>query len=78
MKEGAVATRMLTCRQRVTGPDGNAGTIKFRLSPLPPFRLDLTAWTLRRRAENEVDRWDGTIYCRVLPVGGTPIEVAVT
>jgi DNA-3-methyladenine glycosylase II len=53
------------------------GTIKFHLSPLAPFRLDLTVWTLRRRAENLVDRWDGATYRRVLPVGGLPVEVSV-
>ncbi len=51
--------------------------VKFRLSPVAPFRLDLTVWTLRRRAENAVDRWDGATYRRVLPLGGTPVEVAV-
>jgi len=50
----------------------------FFLEPLAPFRLDLTAWTLRRRAENQVDRWDGTTYRRVLVVEGEPVEVAVS
>ena len=27
------------------------------LEPVPPFRLDLTVWTLRRRPDNAVDRW---------------------
>ena len=35
-------------------------------------------WTLRRRAENGVDRWDGTSYQRVLPLDGVPVEVTVT
>ena len=38
----------------------------FFLEPIPPFRLDLTAWTLRRRPHNAMDRWDGTTYRRVL------------
>ena len=32
----------------------------FELKPVSPFRLDLTVWTLRRRPDNVVDRWDGT------------------
>ena len=45
--------------------------------PLPPFRLDLTAWALRRRARNAIDRWDGFTYRRVIVVGGRPTELAV-
>jgi DNA-3-methyladenine glycosylase II len=47
------------------------------LEPLPPFRLDLTVWTLRRRPANVVDRWDGTTYRRVLSLPAGPVEVAV-
>jgi DNA-3-methyladenine glycosylase II len=50
----------------------------FLLEPVPPFRLDLTVWTLRRRPHNVVDRWDGTTYRRVLPLSAGPVEVAVT
>jgi DNA-3-methyladenine glycosylase II len=50
----------------------------FVLKPVPPFRLDLTVWTLRRRARNIIDRWDGTAYRRVLSLGDTPVEVEVT
>jgi len=49
----------------------------FQLKPKPPFRLDLTAWALRRRPDNIVDRWDGKIYSRVLLVDGRPTEVEV-
>jgi DNA-3-methyladenine glycosylase II len=49
----------------------------FSIKPIPPFRLDLTAWALRRRPENAIDRWDGSIYRRVLMVDGQAIEVAV-
>lgn len=42
-----------------------------------PFRLDLTAWALRRRRENTVDCWDGETYRRVLAVGDKPVMVAV-
>lgn len=48
------------------------------LRPRPPFRLDLTAWALRRRVRNEVDAWDGSTYRRVLVLGHEPVEVAVT
>jgi DNA-3-methyladenine glycosylase II len=51
--------------------------LNFALAPVPPFRLDLTAWTLRRTAANVVDRWDGTTYRRVLALEGGPAEVAV-
>lgn len=49
----------------------------FYLTPVPPFRLDFTVWTLRRRIENAIDRWDGETYRRVLPINGSPIELAV-
>ena len=45
--------------------------------PIPPFRLDLTVWALRRRPRNAIDRWDGTTYRRVILVGDTPTELAV-
>lgn len=50
----------------------------FVLEPTPPFRLDLTAWTLRRRPDNVIDRWDGQTYRRVLVEDGNPFEIAVT
>jgi len=78
MEDGAVATRMPGSRQRAAGHDGNVGSIKFHLSPHSPFRLDLTVWTLRRRTENAIDRWDGTTYRRVLPLDGASVEVAVS
>src|SRR6266576_610208 len=53
-------------------------TISFSLEPTPPFRLDLTAWALRRRPENIVDRWDGKNYRRVLVLEGRPVEIEVT
>lgn len=49
----------------------------FSIEPLPPFRLDLTVWTLRRRPNNGIDRWDGRVYRRVLILDGAPLEVAV-
>lgn len=50
----------------------------FQLKPVPPFRLDLTVWVLRRRSHNLVDRWDGETYRRVLVVQDQAVEVAVT
>jgi DNA-3-methyladenine glycosylase II len=48
------------------------------LRPLPPFRLDLTVWALRRREQNAIDTWDGHTYRRALLVDGAPVELAVT
>ncbi len=50
----------------------------FLVTPVPPFRLDLTVWTLRRRADNVVDRWDGDAYRRILVLGNHPVELGVT
>jgi DNA-3-methyladenine glycosylase II len=47
------------------------------LSPTPPFRLDLTAWALRRRPVNAIDRFDGTTYRRILVVADRAMVVAV-
>jgi DNA-3-methyladenine glycosylase II len=45
---------------------------------MPPFRLDLAVWVLRRRPQNAWDRWNGQTYRRVLTLGDQPVEVAVT
>jgi DNA-3-methyladenine glycosylase II len=50
----------------------------FQLKPVPPFRLDLTVWVLRRRAHNLMDRWDGQTYRRVLMAQDQAVEVAVS
>jgi DNA-3-methyladenine glycosylase II len=52
--------------------------ITFSLDPIPPFRLDLTAWALRRRPQNEVDFWDGETYRRVLVIRRKAVLVGVT
>lgn len=49
----------------------------FVVRPVPPFRLDLTVWALRRRPRNLIDRWDGTTYRRVIVIGGRPTELTV-
>ena len=61
-------------------PAEHASTPKqltFSVVPIAPFRLDLTAWALRRRPQNLVDRWDGTTYRRVIPFGDVPVDLAV-
>ena len=53
-------------------------SITFSLKPTPPFRLDLTAWAIRRRPDNQIDFWDGNTYQRVLVVRGKPVLIRVT
>jgi DNA-3-methyladenine glycosylase II len=50
---------------------------RFTLKVIPPFRLDLTVWALRRRPENKMDRWDGKTFCRGLVLNGKPVQIAV-
>jgi DNA-3-methyladenine glycosylase II len=50
----------------------------FWLDPLPPFRLDLTVWALRRKARNLIDQWDGACYTRVLLLDGQPVKMTVS
>jgi DNA-3-methyladenine glycosylase II len=57
---------------------GSAGR-RLRIEPRAPFRLDLTAWALRRRSHNAVDRWDAAAtYRRVLSFDGGPVALSVT
>ncbi len=49
----------------------------FELRASPPFRLDFTAWALRRRPENRIDRWEDGAYRRTLFVGDRRVEVTV-
>jgi DNA-3-methyladenine glycosylase II len=53
-------------------------SFSFEIEVVPPFRLDLTVWGLRRRPRNIVDRWDGTTYRRVLVLQGSAVAVAVS
>lgn len=59
--------------------EGSPHTFTFTLHPIPPFRLDLTVWALRRRPENFLDRWDGEFYRRALVLSehtsSNPIEI---
>lgn len=52
--------------------------ISFTLKPSPPFSLEFTAWALRRRLKNEVDRWDGKNYSRIFVYGGKAVKVSVS
>jgi DNA-3-methyladenine glycosylase II len=54
------------------------GQLSFSINPIPPFRLDLTAWAIRRRPENALDLWDGETYQRELAIQGKPVLVCVT
>ena len=47
------------------------------IRPHPPFRLDFTVWALRRRPRNDIDRWDGTTYRRVVMIGRRVTELAI-
>ena len=49
----------------------------FTLEPRSPFRLDVTAWVLRRRPGNLVDRWDGNTYRRAIRIADAVAEVEV-
>jgi DNA-3-methyladenine glycosylase II len=55
----------------------NVTRVTYTLAPVPPFRLDLTVWALRRRPDNAVDRWDGQTYRRLYVLAGEPVELAV-
>jgi DNA-3-methyladenine glycosylase II len=46
--------------------------------PGAPFRLDLTAWALRRRTHNTIDRFDAGTYRRALPLGRGAAALSVT
>jgi hypothetical protein len=52
-------------------------TARLVISVSSPFRLDYVVWALRRRAHNQVGRFDGGRYWRVLCLGGESAEVTV-
>lgn len=53
-------------------------SLSFELRPVPPFRLDFTAWALRRRTHNTVDLWDGISWRRVLVIEDESLETTLT
>jgi DNA-3-methyladenine glycosylase II len=55
-------------------------TASLTIQPVPPYRLDLTVWALKRRPDYVADRWNGTTYSRVLSLSGShgvPVLAAV-
>jgi DNA-3-methyladenine glycosylase II len=53
-------------------------TSLLQIEPLGPFRLDLTAWALRRRPHNAIDRWSEPTYRRALSIDHGPVGLSVT
>ncbi len=49
----------------------------FKLIAKPPFRLEFTAWALRRRSQNQMDIWEDNSYRRVLTLNKRPFLVIV-
>ncbi len=50
--------------------------VTFYLKPIPPFRLGLTVWALRRHPNNKIDNWNGE-YRRLFIIEGNPTELVV-
>ncbi len=48
------------------------------LEPHPPFRLDFTAWALRRQPNNRIDTWDGENYTRIFVFNRNPVRAEVS
>jgi DNA-3-methyladenine glycosylase II len=61
----------------IDSTSGDASVARFALEPAAPFRLDLTAWCLRKRPDSVVDRFEDGIYRRVIAVGPEPVAIAV-
>jgi DNA-3-methyladenine glycosylase II len=51
--------------------------VKIRLKPDPPFRLDLTAWAIRRRPHNVIDHFDGETYRRIVIINDQAVAISV-
>jgi hypothetical protein len=49
----------------------------FTMVPTSLFRLGLTLWTLRRGADNALDRSDEHVYRRTLTCRGMLVDIAV-
>lgn len=54
--------------QATSSPE-SVNRVELTLTPLQPFRLDLTALALVRRSNNAIDLWEDGAYRRVAPVG---------
>jgi DNA-3-methyladenine glycosylase II len=66
-----------TTRIRSIGRTSRTAPGRVIVRPVPPFRLDLTVWALRRRARNAIDRWDGGTYRRAIVLGGRTTALSV-
>lgn len=51
--------------------------VRFEIGVPAPFRLDLTAWALRRRAHNALDTWDGGWWTRTVAGDGGVVALRV-
>lgn len=51
--------------------------LQFELFPVAPFRLDLTAWILKRRPEDVMHQWDGQHFKRVFVLYDKPMPIQV-
>lgn len=51
---------------------------RFSFEPIPPFRLDLTVWVLRRSASNVIDYWHEGIYERIIVVDNKPFHLTIS
>ncbi|OQY65456.1 hypothetical protein B6D29_03790 [Microgenomates bacterium UTCPR1] len=49
----------------------------FVISVSSLFSLNYTVWTLRRRAKNIIDRWDGETYERVLMIEDNLVKISL-
>jgi len=67
--------RVISLRQSGNGRVDTVSEISFCLKPRAPFRLDLTVGALRRRPNNAIDLWDGSIDYIVQRVG--PLHVGI-
>ena len=71
----------LVAREQELGLGRRRGRLiecRFELRPRPPFRLDLTVWALRRRAQNQIDTWDGRSYRRAVLIDGARLDMTVS
>ncbi len=49
----------------------------FELDAIPPFRLDLMTWLLKRIPLDRIHWWDGRVLRRTLVIDGRPVVVVV-
>ncbi|MFN8657283.1 MAG: hypothetical protein U0105_13160 [Candidatus Obscuribacterales bacterium] len=49
----------------------------FELDAIPPFRLDLMTWLLKRIPLDRIHWWDGRVLRRTLVIDGRPVVVEV-